>query len=158
MLTAGGSIGNIAAQLYCMLKPIKKLASPFGCLNHPIHSHYHSLSPTLSRISQLSTHHSSISTSPGVITHSTPHIVHANLHSAFVWNVTSCQSQTSFTWSYKWEVWDYSLLQTPHIALPFYNITYSHRYIAQVITSVLNKHPFLVTACGCAVRQSTYAV
>ena len=47
---------------------------------------------------------------------------------------------------------------TNTIALPFYNITYSHRYIAQVITSVLNKHPFLVTACGCAVRQSTYAV
>ena len=48
---------------------------------------------TLSGISQLSTHHSSISTSPGVITHSTPHIVHAVLHSAFICYVTSCQSQ-----------------------------------------------------------------
>ena len=57
---------------------------------------------TLSGVSQLSTHHSSISTIPGVKTHSTPLIVHADLHSAFIWNVTSCQSQlTSCTWSYR---------------------------------------------------------
>ena len=48
---------------------------------------------TLSGVAQVSTHHCSISSSPGVSTHSTPHIVHADLHSAFIWNVTSCQSQ-----------------------------------------------------------------
>ena len=39
---------------------------------------------TLTRISQLSTHHSGISTPPGVITHSTPQIVNTDLHSAFI--------------------------------------------------------------------------
>ena len=54
---------------------------------------------TLSGVSQLSTHHSGISNSPEVITHSAPHTVHADLHSAFVCNVSSCQSQlTSYTW------------------------------------------------------------
>ena len=48
---------------------------------------------TLNRVAQLSTHHSSISTSPGVITYSTPHIVDADLKSTFIFNVTSCQSQ-----------------------------------------------------------------
>ena len=48
---------------------------------------------TLSRISQLPTHNCSINSSPGASTHSTPHIVHADLHSAFIWNVTSYQSQ-----------------------------------------------------------------
>ena len=55
---------------------------------------------TLGGISQLSTHHSSFSDSPGVKTHSTPHIVHADLHSAFILNVTSYQPQlTSYTWN-----------------------------------------------------------
>jgi len=54
---------------------------------------------TLSGVSQLSTHYSGISNSPEVITHSAPHTVHADLHSAFVCNVSSCQSQlTSYTW------------------------------------------------------------
>ena len=39
---------------------------------------------TFSGISQLSTHHSSISTSPEVITHSTPQVVHADLYSTFI--------------------------------------------------------------------------
>ena len=56
---------------------------------------------TLSRVAQLSTHDSSISISPGFKTYSTPLIVHADLHSAFILNVTSCQSQlTSYTGSY----------------------------------------------------------
>ena len=50
---------------------------------------------TLSGISQLSTHNSSIIAIPRVITHSTPLFVHADLHPAFVWNITSCQSETS---------------------------------------------------------------
>ena len=82
--------GNtVAYTTFCMLEPVKKLACPYGYLNQQMHSHYNSLWPTLSRISQLSTHHSSISTSPRVVTHSTPHIVHADLHSAFISNVTS---------------------------------------------------------------------
>ena len=57
---------------------------------------------TLSGVTQLSAHHSSISTIPGVKTHGTPLIVHTDLDSAFIWNVTSCQSQlTSCTWSYR---------------------------------------------------------
>ena len=48
---------------------------------------------TLCKISQLSTHNSGISTFPGVITHSTPLIVHADLNSAFIGYVTSCQPQ-----------------------------------------------------------------
>ena len=55
---------------------------------------------TLNRVAQLSTYHRSISISPGFKAYSAPHIVHADLHSAFIWNVTSCQSQlTSCTWS-----------------------------------------------------------
>ena len=55
---------------------------------------------TLTGIFQLSTHHSSISASPGVITHSAPLIVRADLHSALIRNVTSCQSQVTIrTWS-----------------------------------------------------------
>jgi len=48
---------------------------------------------TLSREAQLSTHDSGISTSPGVITHSSPHIVNTDLHSAFICYVTTCQSE-----------------------------------------------------------------
>ena len=48
---------------------------------------------TFSGVSQLSTYHSSIITSPGAITHSAPHTVHTDLHSAFICNITSCQSQ-----------------------------------------------------------------
>ena len=48
---------------------------------------------TLSAVAQLSAHHSSISISPEVITHSTPLIVNADLYSAFISNVTSYQSQ-----------------------------------------------------------------
>ena len=56
---------------------------------------------TISRVPQLSTHHSSIHTFPGVWANNAPHIVHADLHSAFIVNVTSCQSQpTSYTGSY----------------------------------------------------------
>ena len=47
---------------------------------------------TLNGVSKLSTHHSSLSTFPVVITYSTPHIVQAYLHSAFICNVP-CQSQ-----------------------------------------------------------------
>ena len=57
---------------------------------------------TLTGISQLSTHHSSIRTSPGVITHSTPQVTYTNLHSAFICNVSSCKSQLAIcTWSWK---------------------------------------------------------
>ena len=62
---------------------------------------------TLGEVAQLSTHHSGIWTSPGVITHSTPLIVHANLHSAFIFSVSSYQSQlniVSHTWSYVHEM------------------------------------------------------
>ena len=62
---------------------------------------------TLGEIAQLSTHNSSISISPGVITHSSPLIVYADLHSAFICNVTSYQSQpnmVSHTWSYVHEM------------------------------------------------------
>ena len=66
---------------------------------------------TLSQwVAQLSTHDSSINTSPGVITHSTPLIVYADLHSAFIGNVTSCQLYlTVCTWSCKWNIksWKY---------------------------------------------------
>ena len=56
-------------------------------------------------VTQLSTHHRSISISPGVITHSTPQVVHADLHSAFIGNVASCQSYlTVCTWSCKWNI------------------------------------------------------
>ena len=48
---------------------------------------------TLCGIAQFSTHYNSISSSPGVITHSTPLIVHADLHSAFTCYIASCQSQ-----------------------------------------------------------------
>ena len=48
---------------------------------------------TICGISKLLTHYRSISAIPGIITHSTPQIVCADLHSAFIWNVTSCQSQ-----------------------------------------------------------------
>ena len=51
------------------------------------------LLPTLGGVSQLSTHHSSISVSPEVITHSTPLIVNADFHSAFTCNDTTNQSQ-----------------------------------------------------------------
>ena len=63
----------------------------------------HSTMLTLSQwVTQLLTHHRSISTSPGVITHSTPQVVYADLHSAFIGNVTSCQSYlTVCTWSCK---------------------------------------------------------
>ena len=55
---------------------------------------------TFSGVAQLSTHHSSISISPEVITHSTPLIVHADLYSTFIHHITSCQSQlTICTWS-----------------------------------------------------------
>ena len=57
---------------------------------------------TLSGVSQLLTHDSSIISSPGVNTDCAPLIIHADLHSAFIWNVTSCQSQlTSCTWNCK---------------------------------------------------------
>ena len=46
--------------------------------------------PTLSWETQLSTHYNSICISPEVITHGTPHIVHADLHSAFIFYITSC--------------------------------------------------------------------
>ena len=53
---------------------------------------------TLSGVTQLSTHYGSISTIPGCITHSTPTIVHTDLHPPFVFNITSSQSQlTSYT-------------------------------------------------------------
>ena len=56
---------------------------------------------TLNRVAQLSTHHSSISIFPGFKAYSAPHIVHADLHSAFIGNVTSYKSQlTSYTGSY----------------------------------------------------------
>ena len=56
--------------------------------------------PTLSGVSKLSTHHSGISAAPVVITHSAPHIVYTDLHSAFIGNVTSQQFQlTSSAWS-----------------------------------------------------------
>ena len=48
---------------------------------------------TSGRVPKFLTHYSSISTSPGVITHSAPHIVHTDLNSAFICNVTSCQLQ-----------------------------------------------------------------
>ena len=48
---------------------------------------------TLSRVSKLSTHHGGITTAPGVITHSAPHIVHTDLHSPLIGNVTTNQSQ-----------------------------------------------------------------
>ena len=55
---------------------------------------------TLEYVAQLSTHHNGIRASPGVITHSTPLIVYADLHSAFICHITSCQSQlTICTWS-----------------------------------------------------------
>ena len=57
---------------------------------------------TLSGVSQLSTHHSSIITSPGVIAHSAPQVTYTNLHSAFIWNISSCKSQLAIcTWSWK---------------------------------------------------------
>ena len=55
---------------------------------------------TFSGVSQLSTHNSSIAAIPGVITHGAPLFVHADLHSAFIWNVTSHQSKTIWAWSY----------------------------------------------------------
>ena len=68
-----------------------------------LHTHIRkSLSNTLSGISELSTHHSGIITTPGVITHCAPHIsTNTDLHSPFIWNVASCQLQlTSCTWCY----------------------------------------------------------
>ena len=61
--------------------------------SHTLHNLLWSLFLTFSRVSKLSTHHSGISTVPGVITHSAPHIVHTDLHSALIGNVTSPQSQ-----------------------------------------------------------------
>ena len=64
------------------------------------------LTCTLSVVSQLSTHHSGISFSPRAITHSTPLIVHADLHSAFILYITSCQSKlTSCTRSWMYKQW-----------------------------------------------------
>ena len=48
---------------------------------------------TLSRVAKLLTHHSSLTISPGIITHSAPHIVHADLNSAFICNIASGKSQ-----------------------------------------------------------------
>ena len=48
---------------------------------------------TLSKVTQLSTNHRSIHTSPGVTTHSTPHIVYTYLHSALICTGTSHQLQ-----------------------------------------------------------------
>ena len=71
--------------------------NPMSCKNSKCGS---VLALTIGWVVKLSTHHCSINTSPGNSTHSAPHIVHADLHSAFIWNVTSCQSQlTSCTWS-----------------------------------------------------------
>ena len=61
------------------------------CLYVTVYTLCHVL--TLSRVSKLSTHHSGITTAPGVITHSAPHIVHTDLHSALIGNVTTNQSQ-----------------------------------------------------------------
>ena len=47
---------------------------------------------------QFPTHHSSIISAPGIITNCAPLIVHADLHSAFIRNVTSGKSQTSCAW------------------------------------------------------------
>ena len=49
--------------------------------------------PTLSFVPQLSTHHSRICVVPIITTHSTPCIVDAYLHSAFIWKTTSHQSK-----------------------------------------------------------------
>ena len=55
---------------------------------------------TLSRVSELPAHYSSISTAPAIITHSTPHIVYTELHSALIWNIASNQSQfTGYAWN-----------------------------------------------------------
>ena len=48
---------------------------------------------TLDYVSQLTTHNCSISASPGVITHSTPSVVHTDLYSAFISYVTSSKPQ-----------------------------------------------------------------
>ena len=47
---------------------------------------------TLGGVAQLSTHDSSINISPRVITHSAPHIPHADLNSAFIFNVAPSKS------------------------------------------------------------------
>ena len=67
---------------------------------------------TLSGVSKLPTCHSSISTAPSIITHSTPHIFYTNLHSPFIWNITSNQSQRA---SCAWSCIDDELLQHLHI-------------------------------------------
>jgi len=54
-----------------------------------VHVAVNDITLTLRGVAQLSTHHSSIRASPGVITHSTPLIVHADLHSAFICYITS---------------------------------------------------------------------
>ena len=44
---------------------------------------------TLSGVSKLSTHYSGISSAPPIITHSAPHIIQTDLHSALIGNITS---------------------------------------------------------------------
>ena len=68
------------------------------CWRVPIKDPSHSfknicLLPTLSFVLQLSTHNSSICIAPIITTHTTPCIVDAYLHSAFIWKTTSHQSQ-----------------------------------------------------------------
>ena len=48
---------------------------------------------TSSKVTQLSTNHSSINAFPGVVTHSTPHIVHTDFNPAFTCTGTSYQLQ-----------------------------------------------------------------
>ena len=55
---------------------------------------------TFSGVAQLATHNNSITAVPRVITHCAPQIVQTDLYSAFIWYVTSRQSQTSSAWSY----------------------------------------------------------
>ena len=58
----------------------------YSYMLHPLNR-----SLTLSGVSKLPTHHSGIISVPAIITHCAPHIVHADFHSALIWNVTPNQ-------------------------------------------------------------------
>ena len=93
--SAGTKVG--IAKCYCICNNV--ISGKCQCYQIPLEMLVNLL--TFHRVTQLSTHHSGISASPGVITHSAPHIVHTDLHSAFIWNVTTYQPQlTSCAWSY----------------------------------------------------------
>ena len=106
---------------------------------------------TVSGVAQLSAHHTGIHNSPGIITHSAPALVHANLHTTLLFHGTALQPDVAII-AYTWGMLESFSRLVPHYTFSSINklvflyqlhdrIQLYPSSVAQLLTHLLPSHP-----------------